>query len=219
MVDVGAAEDRPARGDADVVIDTMATARTIRRFTDEPVPDELVERLVFAATRASSGRNSQPWTFVAIRDRETLRAFADELRPRAAELRRAAERTADVSRRRMFRQTADLMGALPTVPVVILVAGRLIRWGPPFDDAEVLHSALFAASQNLIVAARALGLGAAFTTLHLHAERTLRERTGLPDHLHIATTIPVGWPAQRFGPVRRRPVAEVLHWDRYRGDG
>lgn len=200
---------------ADLVLDTMATARAVRRFTDDPVPDELIERLVFAASRASSGRNSQPWEFIAIRDRDALGRIAAEFEPRVAELLAAVPRARDEHQRTMFRQAAGLMQAISTVPVVIVVAGRLIEWGPPFDAHETLHSALFAASQNLIVAARALGLGAAFTTFHLHAEATFREVTGIPDEFHIATTIPVGWPATRPGPVRRKPVADVLHWDRY----
>jgi len=204
---------------ADVVLETMATARSIRWFLPDPLPDGTVERLVYAATRASSGRNSQPWQFVAIRDRSILGAVADELAPRVAELRTLEERTSDPDRRRMFAGAAALMESFSEVPVVIVVAGRPIEWGPPFDTRETLHSALFAASQNLLVAARAHGLGAAFTTFHIHVEAMLRELIGLPDELHIATTIPVGYPARGVGPVRRKPIAEVLHWNRYRGPG
>lgn len=206
-------DDIPAA--ADVVLATMATARSIRYYTDEPVDDRIIERLVYAATRASSGRNSQPWTFVALRDRAALQRLADEFSPRIVELHQLAERTDDPDRRRMFNGAAALMEAFSFIPVVIVVAGRVIDWGPPFDARETLHSALFSASQNLLVAARAHGLGAAFTTLHLHVEATLREVTGLPDDLVIATTIPVGHPRRGVGPVRRKPVADVLHWDRY----
>ena len=188
--------------------------RSIRYYTDEPVDDRIIERLVYAATRASSGRNSQPWTFVALRDRAALQRLADEFSPRIVELHQLAERTDGPDRRRMFNGAAALMEAFSFIPVVIVVAGRVIDWGPPFDARETLHSALFSASQNLLVAARAHGLGAAFTTLHLHVEVPC-EVTGLPDDLVIATTIPVGHPRRGVGPVRRKPVADVLHWDRY----
>lgn len=201
---------------ARLVVDTMATARSIRRFRSDPVPDELIEQLIFAATRASSGRNSQPWEFVAIRDRAALDALAQAFQPRAETLLASIEHTSDPERKMMFRQAATLMQAFGHVPVVIVVAGRLFDWGPPFDPHETMLSALFSASQNLLVAARSLGLGAAFTTFHIHVEPLIRELTGLPDDFHISTTMPVGWPEQSFGPVRRRPVSDVLHWDRYR---
>lgn len=197
------------------VVDTMATARSIRRFRPDPVPTELIEAVVFAATRASSGRNSQPWEYIAIRDRTALDSLAAAFQPRVDELIAARDRTRDAHRRTMFQQAATLMQSFGHIPVVIVVAGHRYDWGPPFDPEETMLSALFAASQNLLVAARSMGLGAAFTTFHLHAEPLVRELTGLAPEMHIATTMPVGWPEQSFGPVRRLPVSDVLHWDRY----
>jgi nitroreductase len=74
---------------------------------------------------------------------------------------------------------------------------------------------VFAAAQNMLVAARALGLGTTFTTLHRFVEPGLRELLALPSNVEIAVTMPLGWPARDFGPLTRRPMAEVVHHDRW----
>ncbi len=78
-----------------------------------------------------------------------------------------------------------------------------------------MYSAVFAAAQNLVVAARALGLGAAFTTLHGVAEQQFREILGIPAERFLGVTIPLGWPAGPVGPVSRKPLEEVVHHDRW----
>jgi nitroreductase len=78
-----------------------------------------------------------------------------------------------------------------------------------------MYSAMYAASQNLVVAARALGLGAAFTTLHHLGEAQMRSILGIPDEVYIGTLIPLGYPAGPEGPVKRNDVAEVVHHDRW----
>ncbi len=76
-----------------------------------------------------------------------------------------------------------------------------------------MWSAVYPASQNLILAARGLGLGTTFTTFHMVAEPVVRETLGLPDDVLIGTTLCVGYPDRPFGPVTRKPVSEVIHWD------
>lgn len=201
---------------SDRVLAVMETCRAIRHYRSEPVPAELLERLVYAATRAPSPRNVQPWEFVIITDsarlsqlRTALSGFAEELRLRAGSL-------SDTKARRMVSSAADLVESLDSVPAVVLVCGRAIDLGPGYPSHDALLSALHTAAQNLIVAARAHGLGAAFTTLHLHAEHQIREILKAPDDVHIAVTIPVGWPQRGTGMVARRPVAEVIHWNQFR---
>jgi nitroreductase len=69
--------------------------------------------------------------------------------------------------------------------------------------------------QNLLLTARALGLGATMTTLHLLLEREFKAVLGIPRHTHTFAMVPVGWPRGRFGPVKRRPVADVIRWNRW----
>jgi nitroreductase len=103
------------------------------------------------------------------------------------------------------------------VPVLVFVCHHVIEYPPGFAEAGVGHSAAFMAAANLLVAARAFGLGAAFTFSHMLAGPPLVDLLGLPDDVAIAVTIPVGWPDRPVGPVARRPTGEVLHWDRYGG--
>jgi nitroreductase len=200
---------------SDIVIDAMATSRAIRRYLPDPVPDEVLERLIFAATRAPSPRNTQPWEFIVVRDQDIRNRIGDALEPRAAEIEAVIPRLSTEAKQRMYQGAADLLRALRNAPVIVFVAGWHRDFGPEFPAEETMLTALHAAAENLLVAARAYGLGAAFTTFHLHAQEEVRAAIGAPDDLHIAVTIPVGFPERGVGPVRRRPVDEVLHWDRY----
>jgi nitroreductase len=96
--------------------------------------------------------------------------------------------------------------------VIILVCGRPLQHDSPAGREAMLLSALYGASQNLLLAARALELGAVFTTLHVHGEDAIRAGLGIPDEAVIAGTIALGWPDAPTGRVRRRPVDDVLHW-------
>jgi nitroreductase len=194
---------------------TIATARAVRRFQDEPVTREQLRSLIQAATCAPNPRNLQPWEFVVITDPDRRARIAAAIEPRAAEVEAAIPRLRSEARRKVYRAGAALMRSLGSAPALVLVCGHQRDYGPDFDDREILLSALHAASQNLLLAARSLGLGGAFTTLHLHAEAECRDVAGLPDDLVIAATIPIGVPAGTTGPVRRRAVDEVLHFDRY----
>ncbi|MFI5046518.1 MAG: nitroreductase family protein [Acidimicrobiia bacterium] len=194
------------------VFEAIGTARAMRWFRPDPVPVSLVERVVWAGTRASSPNNCQPWDFVVVRDPE-LRArigalFAPLTSPGAIDA------ITDPTERRTVEGAMNLLGTLADVPVLIFVCGRNIY--PPHDpDERLMYSALYAASQNMIVAARALGLGAAFTTFHRINEPDIRTLLQIPDDRSIAVTLPLGWPARAFGPLTRRPVEEVLHIDRW----
>jgi nitroreductase len=194
---------------------TIATARAVRRFRDEAVPRGQLRRLIQAATCAPNPRNVQPWEFVVITDPDRRARIATAIEPRAAEVEAAIPYLRSEARRKVYRAGAALMRSLGSAPALVLVCGHRREYGPDFDDHEILLSALHTASQNLLLAARSLGLGGAFTTLHLHAEDEIRDVAELPDDLVIAATIPVGVPAGIPGPVRRRPVDEVLHFERY----
>ena len=82
-------------------------------------------------------------------------------------------------------------------------------------SADWIPATLYPAAQNLIVAARAVGLGSVFTAYHALAEKEIRALLRLPAAARIAVTVPLGWPARPFGPLKRRPVEEVLHWERW----
>jgi nitroreductase/uncharacterized protein YciI len=197
------------------VLEALETCRAIRYLRPDPVPDALVERVLRAATQASNPGNSQAWAFVVVRDRERRRrlreAIEAAMRPTLDAMRAAP---LDRKQRRLLDGAAHLAQHLDRAPVIIAVCARNLY--PPHAPQEMfVWSAVYPASQNLIVAARALGLGTTFTTLHTVAEKAVREVLELPDDVYLGTLIPMGWPDRPFGPVARRPLSEVVHRDRW----
>jgi nitroreductase len=193
----------------------MNTARAVRRYTSEAVPSELIETLVWAATRAGGPENNQPWEFVVVTD-PSVRAKVGELVSAAAEMHAASfPPTHDPAVRRTQESAKRLVRHFGDTPVMIFVCHHVVEYPEAYVAAGVGHSAVFMAAANLLVAARALGLGAAFTFTHMLAGPALPKLLELPDDVAIAVTIPVGWPERPVGPVSRRPYQEVLHWDHF----
>lgn len=193
------------------VLEAMGTARNIRWFSDQPVEQDLVNTLLWAATRAPSPGNSQGWDFLVVQDPELRRHIRDTLRPLEERVRAASP---DPAVPGMHSGSVNLLANLHEVPVIIFVCGRPV-YPPAQPRLDMMFSALFGACQNLLLAARALGLGGAMTTYHSAFEAEIRNLLGIPDDVHVAAMIPIGWPEQDFGPVRRKPLSEVVHHDRW----
>jgi nitroreductase len=186
----------------------IRTQRAHRLFTNDPVPDDLVERVLEAATYAPSAENTQPWVFVVVRD-PAARAQIGELTQRQWE-----QGGRDHSRPRltaaMFEDVEQgAMGGIAGAPVVVVVGGDTSRC-----NEAVLDASIFPAVQNLLLAANAVGLGAALTTLATPA-RELRGLLGLPDHVRPMAVVPLGRPARQLRPPRRAPVAGKTFRERY----
>jgi nitroreductase len=197
------------------VLEVMGTAVSMRWLKADPVPDELVEQLLWAATRASNPGNSQPWDFVVVREEATRRQVADIMtgpmkgfRPSPSEL------PEDPTQRRILQGVSYLVEHMGDIPVLIFVCGNNV-YPPNAPQEPMMYSAVFGAAQNLMVAARALGLGAAYTTFHLTGETEIKTKLGIPDNTRICVTIPVGWPGRSFGSLTRRPLEEVVHHDHW----
>lgn len=196
-------------------MEALETCRAIRYLKPDPVPPALIDRVIWGATRASSPGNSQSWDFIVITDRTVKEGLRDLIAPALA----AATSAVDLdklpeSEGRMLRGSHHLAHTLADVPALIVVCARAEY--PPQDPQELyVWSAVYPASQNLIVAARALGLGTTFTTFHSIAEPGFRQLLGIPDDVYIGTVIALGYPDRPFGPVQRKPVEEVIHRDRW----
>ncbi len=208
--------EAPAPIDA---LEAMGTARSMRWLRSDPVPPALIDQVLWAATRASSPDNTQPWDFVVVQNadvRERIgRLFEDMPKARPAQRTGSpAPDTADATARRTREGVQNLVATLADVPVIIFVCGANL-YPPDQPDITNMYSAVYAAAQNLIVAARALGLGAAFTTLHRWVEPGLRDLLAIPDDRTMAAMIPMGWPDRPFGPLTRRPLQEVVHHDQW----
>jgi nitroreductase len=188
--------------------DVVRNQRAHRAFTADPVSDELVERVLEAATFAPSAENTQPWAFVVVRD-HAARARIGELTALAWETGR------DYSRDRLPRALfADVdrgaTGSVSAAPVLVVVCGDSSRC-----LESILGASVFPATQNLLLAAEAVGLGSALTTLPTAFGDELGELLSLPHHVRAMAVVPLGWPPRALGPPRRAPVAEKTHRDRY----
>jgi nitroreductase len=186
----------------------VRTQRAHRLFTDDPVPDQVVERVLEAATYAPSAENTQPWVFIVVRDAAT-RAQIGDLTRRQWE---GGGRDHSLPRltQTMFEDVErGAMGGIAGAPVVIVVGADASRCNP-----AVLQASVFPAIQNLLLAANGLGLGAALTTLTTSAHE-LQDLLSLPDHVRPLAVVPLGRPARRLKPPRRAPVAEKAFRERY----
>ena len=192
------------------MIEHLRAQRACRAYTGDPVPDEDIAAILEAATHAPSAENRQPWVFVVVRDPAVREAIADLTRRLWDAGARSHARGSLVPR--MFDAVDEFMGGgYGGAPVLVVVAGDG-RDGLP---AAVLASSVFPAVQNLLLAAAALGYGSALTTLAAADPAALAAVVGLPEGVRPLAVVPLGRPATRLGPPRRRPVAEVAHLDRY----
>ncbi len=187
----------------------VRTQRAHRAFADRPVSDAVIGLVLEAATYAPSAENRQPWEFVVVRDPQ-LRARIGDLTRRVWD-----ERARDFARRRLapglFADVeAGATGGVSRAPVLVVVAADTER-----GLAATIPSSIFPAVQNLLLAATALGLGSALTTLTTGAATELREIVEMPEHVVPVAVIPLGLPARNLGPPRREPVSAHTHRDRF----
>ena len=189
--------------------DVVLHQRACRQFEPRTVDDQLVERCLRAASHAPSAENRQPWVFVVLRD--------DHLRRQVAALTRRAWREGGRAHSE-GRLSAALLddvdrgaeSGMEGAPVLVVVCGdRAIGL------AATLPSSVYPATQNLLLAANALGLGSAMTTLATRYSAELATLLALPDTVLPMAVVPLGWPARTLGPPRRLPLAERAHLDRY----
>lgn len=205
------------------LFEVMYSTRAMRRLKPDPVPEDLILRLIDAAHQAPSASNLQNARWLVVRDREQVRRIA-ELNRRAVAAyawaggaRPASVPHQDPARRERQRRAllwqAEHMHEFPVIIVACLEFA-----GPrpnTFAAGAGAGGSIWPGVQNLLLAARALGLGATPTTLAMSDREAFRAVLGLPEDVEAFCVIPVGWPLGRFGPVSRRPLSEVLRWDRW----
>jgi len=212
------------------LFEAMYTQRALRRLRPDPIPDDLLWRLLEAGTKAPSGSNTQVWRFLVVRDPERKRFIQERYKKAwdfyaAANAAAAAERNAPLSpdelrtQLRMVRSATHLAEHMHEAPVLLVVCMVPRPLPPPAGGRRrspaALYASIFPAVQNLLLAARALGLGATLTTLHLTYEDEIKAELGIPDDTEAVALLPIGFPVGRYGPTRRRPVQEVTYWDRW----
>lgn len=202
------------------LLEGIASTRSIRRYRDEPVPAEVLRAVAFAATRAPSGSNRQPFRMLVLTDGERAdrakqliggaarRAWDAKRRSDGYE--RGSGQTPDSPKARLASSMQHFVDEFERVPVLVLPCLVRYRQPTPLDGASV-----YPACQNLLLAARAVGYGGVMTMWHSDVEPELRQLLEIPDDVMIAATITLGRPEGGHGPVRRRPISELVYSDRW----
>ena len=218
------------------LFEAMYSARALRRLKLDPVPDEIITQILDAAIRAPSAGNSQHWVFVVVRDPEVRRQLAVIYR-KASDIAKAIYQArgrpahmTDQQYQRMMSSGAYLWEHMGEAPVLLMPCLR-DRPAPPREmlppevqavyEQELVYTdrirgaSIYPAVQNIILTCRALGLGTLITTNHIRCEDEVKALLGIPDDVLTYALMPIGYPEDKFGPVKRRPVNEVAFADRW----
>lgn len=190
---------------------TIYTTRALRRFKPDPIPEDVLFQLFDAAIRASSGQNAQDWRFILITEpavKAKMQEWALEGWPRYQSRFGGDEAIQQLprSQRLSLNSVRDIAHNIAIVPAVIAVLGMRGRHSTPGGST-------FPAVQNLMLTARALGLGASIFNLPIRDE--LLTMLGIPENNQLYCLIPIGYPTDKQGPVKRKPVRAVVYKERF----
>jgi nitroreductase len=197
------------------LLEGLATTRAIRRYTDDPIPDDDLATMLWHASRAPSGSNRQPFRFVVLRDDDQATAakvllgnafrasWAHKLQHDGYAAVDGA--VADTPKARMAASMQHYVDHFEAIPVVVLVCLQRYREANPYEGASV-----YPACQNLLLAARAMGYGGALTMWHQMVDAELHTLLSIPEDVALSACITLGRPLGNHGPVRRRPLAELV---------
>ncbi len=196
----------------------MRTTRAMRRLKPDPVPDELIRQILEAGVCAANGGNNQPWRFLVIKDRSIKeqvqrwykKAFDEVVGPRY----RGSEPPPGSSPSRYRRQhdaVEYLTDHYHDAPVWIVACQDHGSDTPNRASGASIYPAV----QNMLLAARALGLGATLTSRHLRHETEVEAIMGLPPGVHSYAILPIGYPMGNFGPVRRGALSDFVYLDQW----
>ncbi len=190
------------------LFEAIYTQRAIRAFKHDPIPDHLITTLLQAAVKAPTGGASENWRFIVIRDPET--------RGKIAEMYRAGpdfEITPDMTpqQRRVYASAQRLEDNMEQVPAFILACIRV------YPGYSTWGATIYPAVQNILLAARVLGLGSVLTTRVIQYDSEFRKLLDIPEDVQPAALLPIGYPAEgaRYGPTTRRPIEEVAFSERW----
>jgi len=215
------------------LFEAIYSARSLRRFKPDPVPDEVITKVLDAAIRAPSGSNQQSWEFMVIKDAAQRKKIGDLYRKGGAIMMalyadrvRPAHMSEDAYRKLRASATylTDHMGDAPVLLLACLKQTAPAAAPPKLPPemaaatkrlARISGSSIYPAVQNIILACRGLGLGTVLTTIHTYFEDEVKAILGLPPEVQTYALMPIGYPQGKFGPIKRRPVSEVAYLDKY----
>jgi nitroreductase len=196
--------------------ETVTTQRAMRRLKPDPIPDAVLRQIMDATICAPSGGNRQGWSFLVIRDPAKRARLGELYREAWGELmkvpyyRGAAAAPPDSPEGKMLASARHLSEHLGEAPVLVLAC-----IGTDGRATITTGASIYPAVQNLMLAARALGIGSCITTIHKYRDPQVKELLGIPADVETAALIPLGYPLGKFGRPPRRPLAEVAHADHW----
>ena len=221
MADIpNSADEAIARLDMPLV-DAMMTQRAVRRVLPDPVDDAIVLKCIELALRAPTGSNGQNWEFVVVKDRRVKEKLGRRYHQGWSLYGGIARRVAagDESMQKTLRAVqwqVDHFSEIPVLVVCCLRGGTRVPYLPtPFVGESSYFGSIYPSAQNLLLAARAMGLGASLITMPLWSVTSARRILGLPLSVSPCCIVPLGWPRGRYGPTTRKPVEDVTHLDSY----
>ena len=214
-------ETNSESGEAMSLFDTIYHCRAMRKLDTKPVPQELLIKLVDAANQAPSGSNMQSGRWLIVQDADVKMELAklnragvtDYIGP-MIENPGSLPHQDQEKRTRMMKSVLWQMEHLHEIPALIIAC---MEFGVKADAMMMARGggSIWPGIQNLLLAARALGLGAAPTTLALQDQAAVAKVLNLPETMGAFCLIPVGYPLGKFGPVTRKPLSEILRFDQW----
>jgi nitroreductase len=190
--------------------EAMFSQRSIRRFRPDPIPTEDLQLILEAAVKAPSGSNRQPARFLVLTDRDLIGQFGALYREawwakRRDENRPWTRRDEIPADDRGSAAAARLADEIKDAPCIILA----------LTTGKSQATSVIPSVQNLMLAARALGIGSVPTTLHAQVMERVYTLLGIPSEMEFHLCIPLGYPRGNFGPTQRRPSSEVAYLNRW----
>src|SRR5262245_66183834 len=198
--------------------DVVTTQRAMRRLEPRPIPDAVLRQIMEAAICAPSGGNRQGWSFVIVRDRAKRARLGELYREAWGELMKvpyyagASKEPTDSQAGKMLASARRLAEHLGEAPVIVLACVAL---DPGVKASLTTGASIYPAVQNMMLAARALGVGSCITTIHRFRDAQVKDLLGIPADVETAALIPLGYPLGKFGRPPRRPLGEVAFADRW----
>ena len=200
--------------------EAINSQRQITRFKPDPVPREVIDQVIEAATKAPSGGNSQPWEFVVVTDPDLINKIGTIYRELWLGARGDRPAPGESSVYRAARYLANHFHEVPAMVLVCVDHSRTAGYssGEPIERGRQASS-IWLAVQNLFLAARALGLGTRLTTTHIRREDEVKALLGIPDYVETVCLTPLGYPRGSFGPTTRWPASEVTSYNQWGNRG
>jgi nitroreductase len=197
--------------------EVASTQRAIRHLKPDPIPDDVIRRLLETAICAPSGGNRQGWSFVVVKDpglRARIGALYRQCFDEILKLpyyRDGAAAPPDSPVAKVVASSRHLAEHIGEAPVLIVACMDVQGVSPGIT----MGASIYPAVQNLLLAARALGIGSTLTTIHRFRDGELKALLGIPAAIETAALIPLGYPLGRFGRAPRKPVDTVTYADRW----